>query len=478
MSHKRAPSVARRAVAAVLAGVVLGAVPGRALANGRYPLSQQFLVSPADASELYLRTTYGILASRDTGASWSWICETGVGYDTGDDPMMGVFADGTVVAAASSGLYVTHDAGCGWAAAPSLGDRYVRDVAFDAAKQTGFVVTLLVEQNGTYDSVVWRSSDSAATWTALGPPIAPSAIPFTIDVAPSDPSRLYVSAADVSVVDAGPSRQDAPGIILRSRDGGVTWEQRPIPGTTRQSAPYIGAVHPTNPDVLFVRVRGEWDGENPVQSALLLSEDAGDTWRELFRANADMLGFAVSGDGSTYFIGMGDTHDVLRPVDKSVIGLYRGAFPPGGVTRVSDQQAGCLAYVGDALYVCGGQESNGFELGRSMDDGAHVESVFQYGSVKGPLECPAGSPEKTVCEPQWQYACRGLGQCPKADGGTAPASQGGGSGCCGSSSGPGSGSEIGSARLDMMPEAGGWLALLAAGASLLRRLAGRRERSR
>jgi hypothetical protein len=457
---------------AALVGVALTAAPGPALANGRYPLSQQLLFDPSNASALYLRATYGILASRDAGASWWWICESGVGYESGEDPMMGIYADGTVMAAASSGLYVTRDGGCAWDKAPDLSDLYVRDVALDASKNVGFAVTLLVEDDGTYDSVVWRSSDSAGTWAALGPSIAPSLLPFTIDVAPSDSNRLYVSAANLTAIDAG--QNDPPGVLVRSKDGGATWEQRRIPGSTRLSSPYIAAVHPTNPDVLYVRVRGDWDGANPVQSALLYSNDAGDTWRELFRRNADMLGFALSKDGSSVLVGMGNTRDVLRPVDESVLGLYRATTPGFVFDRPYENQVGCLAYVGDSLYVCGGQESSGFELGVSSDDGTTITPVFEYGSVKGPLECPKGSPEKAVCEPLWIYNCRGLGDCP-TDAGAKASSGGGSSGCCGSSSSPGNSNDIGTARSDMIPDAGGWLAIVAAGASLFRRALGRRR---
>jgi hypothetical protein len=457
---------------AALVGVVLTAVPGPALANGRYPLSQQLVSDPSNTSAFYLRATYGIIASRDAGASWWWICESGVGYDSGEDPMMGIFADGTVMAAAHSGLYVTHDGGCAWNTAPDLGDLYVRDVALDATKSVAFAVTIAVEEDATYDSVVWRSSDSAATWTALGPSIAKSLNPATIDVAPSDASRLYVSGADFTVLDAGVS--NAPGMLLRSRDGGATWEQRRIPGSSQGSTPYIAAVHPTNPDVLYVRVRGEWDGINPVQSALLYTTDAGDTWKELFRRNADMLGFALSKDGSSVLVGMGDTRDVLRPVDKSVLGLYRATAPGFVFDRPYANQVACLAYVGDSLYVCGSQESSRFELGVSSDDGTTITPVFEYGSVKGPLECPKGSPEKAICEPLWIYNCRGLGECP-TDAGAPGKSGGGSSGCCGSSSNSGSNNDIGISRSDMIPDAGGWLAILAAGASLFRRALGRKR---
>jgi hypothetical protein len=177
-------------------------------------------------------------------------------------------------------------------------------------------------------------------------------------------------------------------------------------------------------------------------------------------------------------VGMGDTRDVLRPVDTSVLGIYRGSPPHFTFSRSFEGQVGCLTYSGSFLYVCGGQEGDGFELGISADDGSTVAPAFRYGAVEGPLECPAGAPQTIECASQWSFACRGLGQCPRTDAGTAPSTEGGkSSGCCGSATPPSNEPRTGTARLDMLPGPGeGWLALGAIGASLLRRLVGRGPR--
>src|SRR5262249_61735009 len=104
---------AKRGWSAALVAVALTAAPVPALANGRYPLSQQLLSDPSNPSAFYLRATYGILASRDAGASWSWICESGVGYESGEDPMMGIYADGTVMAGAFPGPVLSPGGGRG-----------------------------------------------------------------------------------------------------------------------------------------------------------------------------------------------------------------------------------------------------------------------------------------------------------------------------------------------------------------------------
>jgi photosystem II stability/assembly factor-like uncharacterized protein len=462
----------------ILVALGLSLTSSAALANGRYPLAQQLLVDPQDPAHLFLRSTYGVLTTSDAGTTWSWLCEAGIGYDSGEDPMMAILGDGSVLAGASTGLFVTRDGGCSWPKDATLGDRFVRDLAAESDGSGVLAVTVVVRNDGHYDAGLWRSPDRAGTWTSLGNVTAESVLPFTLDPAPSDSRRIYVTGAVLPAMgDAGAaSSGDGPGALFRSRDGGATWERRPIPGTSRQSAPYIAKVDPKDPDGLYVRVRGEWNGTDPVQSWLLYSNDGGNTWRELFRAKADMLGFAIAPDGSV-LVGMGDTRDIMRPVDTTVLGVYRGSPPDFAFSRSFEGQVGCLTYSGSSLYVCGGQERDGFELGVSTD-GATFAPVFRYGTVEGPLACAADTPQAMQCTSQWVFACRGLGKCPHVDAGAEPsAGPAGSSGCCGSARPAPDEPKTGTARLDMLPGPdGGWLATGAIGVGLLRRLLRRLRR--
>src|SRR5579862_1537698 len=66
--------------AAIALTIVVVAFPGKARANGRLPAGHQLVVSPSDPSYFVMETAFGILVSHDAGASWSWICESSVGY--------------------------------------------------------------------------------------------------------------------------------------------------------------------------------------------------------------------------------------------------------------------------------------------------------------------------------------------------------------------------------------------------------------
>lgn len=100
---------------------------------------------------------------------------------------------------------------------------------------------------------------------------------------PSNPERVYIAAG--TYLSAG------SGVILKSEDFGVTWEEHAIGGGAR-GVPMGGnhngrsmgerlAVDPNDPEVLFFASR---------QDGLWRSEDAADTWEEV-------EGFPTQGDG-------------------------------------------------------------------------------------------------------------------------------------------------------------------------------------
>jgi len=476
----RSMPIRRRRAALALLAVSLSILAGTrvALANGRYPYAQQLIVDPSDPGRLFLRATYGLLATSDGGATWSWICDAAVGYDPQEDPMLAALADGTVLAGASKGLFATSDHGCSWLADPTIGSRFVRDLATEDGASRALALAVSVGGDGTYHTTIFRSGGldaGVATWSAIGPAM-PDVVPTTLDPAPSDPGRIYVAGATTSGADAG---ADGRGVLLRSRDGGATWEVRDIPGTTARALPFIAAVHPTKPDVLYVRVQGAFDGIDPVESRLLYSEDAGDHFQQVFRGTADMLGFALGTDGSRVFVGLGDTHDPNRPVDASVLGMYRSSAPNFQFTRVLDGQVGCLTVAGDSLYVCGGTSTDQFELAVSHDGGDSLAPLLKFGGVAGPLACPATSLETTQCAPIWKYNCGPIGSCPTdaGSGGRSTGSSNSGCGCGSPGSKPGKpGTSIGTARLGMTSDSLEELApLLFLAAGFLRRLARRKR---
>lgn len=439
---------ARALTTAVFGSYLLAAGP--AAANGRYPSAQQLLVDPDDPENLWVRATYGLVNSRGR-SEWGWVCEDAIGYGSGEDPMLVMAHGGRLFAGAFAGLFVSADGGCSWSLEPSMAGLQVRDIATDAAHASVAALTSTPLDNGDYELRVFRSSGDPPQFAALGRPIALDLLGFTIDVAPSDPRRLYVSGAMWPLApsadagpppekpDASPRGPNGPAFLLRSRDGGETWERRRLRGASLYNEPYIAAVHPTNPDVLYVRVKGPDQQQGFISSHLLYSDDAGDSFREIFRGPADMLGFALSPDGGRVYLGLGDSRELsgFRKVEASALGVYEAAAPEFAFSRVFEGQIGCLTYSGSTLFACGAHYSSGFEIAASKDDGRTFETLLDFGGIQGPLRCEGANDVGPECGPAWPATCEPIGVCPSrgadASSEPAPAPQTD-SGCCGSES--------------------------------------------
>jgi hypothetical protein len=403
--------------------LLLTAIPLTASANGRYPMAQQLLVDPSNADRLWLRATYGIMTSRDRGRSWDWICESAVGYGSQEDPMLAVTMDGTVFAATRAGLRVTRDGGCSWTANGDIVGTVV-DLAVEHDRRH-VLALVLVPGADNYDIVVYRSDAQSQRFFALGPAVSSDLLGWTLDPAPSDPKRIYVTGSSFPVVsrteagapsdDASSPSPDGLAFLLRTFDGGATWQRLPIPAASFRNSPFIAAVHPTNPDVIYLRVQGEPRTSGTIESFLLYTDNAGETWKEIFRGPADTLGFALSANGSLVFVGLGDSRDPTgdRRVDPKALGIYRASPPAFAFTKMMSGQVSCLTKTGQDLFLCGDHASEGFELGVLADDGQGVSSLLDFGSIRGPLACPENTMTSVKCEPEWLNQCSLLGQCEK-----------------------------------------------------------------
>lgn len=243
----------------------------------------------------------------------------------------------------------------------------------------------------------------------------------TLDVAPSDSNRLYVTAVPAhgkraSRADAGSTDASVDatnGSLFVSRDRGASWQENSLRGTSLDDQPFIAAVHPSNPDVLFVRTRSPETDKGFVHARLLYSNTAGATFREVFRGSADMLGFALADGGNEVLVGLGDSRDplLLRPVDKSALGIYRADVSNFVFEPALRGQVGCLTPATDGLFVCGSNATLQYELGLSHDVGLTASRVFGFGKQIDMLACDEQSSVATKCAATWEVQCEQLGVC-------------------------------------------------------------------
>src|SRR5215471_7349508 len=107
------PSSMRAVLLLSLASAGLACLAGshEARANGRFPRADLVAFQPADDSKLVLRTTFGLLESRDGGLTFSYVCEAALGLAFEENPAVAVTAGGAQIAGRLEGAIVSRD-GC------------------------------------------------------------------------------------------------------------------------------------------------------------------------------------------------------------------------------------------------------------------------------------------------------------------------------------------------------------------------------
>ncbi len=293
-------------VALAVASATLGAST-LAHANGRFPAANQLVSAPDDPSTIFVRATFGILVTTDGGKDWDWICEQaiGLGPTTTVDPSIGITATTNVIASTFTSLFMSPDRGCTWNPATAFAHTLTQDVAVRADNPhialalTNGYVSQSDAGVALYSSQIFTPTDDGVTWASAVPPIDPTLVLETLDVAASDPMRIYVSG----IRGVGAS---SVGVLLESRDQGMTFTEHDIPlDLTNEVAPYIAAIDPTNADHVYVRTSPSLP-TNPTRVILFDASQASDAstgLTTLLTMGDPTLGFAITPDGSKIYAG-------------------------------------------------------------------------------------------------------------------------------------------------------------------------------
>jgi photosystem II stability/assembly factor-like uncharacterized protein len=366
------------------AAVSVAALEHPAVANGRYPQASMIAFDPNDASHFVVSASFGLLESHDAGKTFLWRCEKALGVAGQQDLMIAITASGATVSTKFDGIVRTDD-GCSFFNPPELAARNMADLALSRSvphRLLAFYTDSGV--GGGFASQIVRSDDDGRTWSPLGGPLPNDLLPLTIDVAPSDDSRVYVSGR------LGPAN-GYDSVLMRSIDGGMTFVSTEVPDTMQHRLTYIGAVHPTNPDRVYLR------SYDVAGTRILITDDGGGTFRKVFTGTDQIYGFAVSPDGQSIALG--------GPGD----GIWIGDSDGTGITRRSDILPWCLGWSNDGLYACADQKLAAFSIGRSRDLGVTFDNVLRFESLCGQTGCPADGDAATTCATDWQFVGPAVG---------------------------------------------------------------------
>jgi hypothetical protein len=374
----------RLGAAVTVVSVVL-ALPVEAEANGRFPYANELVLRPKDPSTIAVRTTFGILVSRNAGASFNWICEPIIGFTDGADPGYVLFEDGSMAVGSFLGLAISHDNACSFPfATGDLDKQYVIDLALEHETPSKAVLLTATQQGTSTYAQVFETADNSQTWTKAGVPLDPTLIPTTLEVAPSRPQRLYVSGAFVD----GTGRH---GFLQTSDDRGATWRPRHVvDGVT---SVYLAAVDPQDPDRAYARTFTAAGGDE-----LLVTTDGWATHSSVLKVVGRMSGFALSPDGSKIAAGGPSSGTMVAARVAGDAGAPTTTFEQHSTTAIS-----CLTWTTESLFACGLTNAGApWVVAKSTDDGkTYVPVLGSLLDIQGPQDCPAGSPSANQCVPTW-----------------------------------------------------------------------------
>jgi hypothetical protein len=393
-----------------LAGLALVALAGIAQANGRPPATNGVAFAPADPSSILIRSTFGLLISRDDGCSFHWVCEKAIGYGGEFDPKYAVAVDGTIFATTFEGLRVSRDGGCSWLTATDDNTKNLSGIWIDALDigPDGTVWVATAESAGAND--VFSSSDNGVTFTPRGQQSA-TIWWKSVKVAPSNKQRVYLSGYQVAGVLPDGGQATPTAHLRRSDDNGATWVPLELFGSRRDPPDMkfgptpivlVAAVDPKQPDTLLLISIGANGSRG---DRLYRSTDAGYSFTEVLATADPIRDTLFAQDGSVYVA------TLTASFKSTTNGL---SFSP----LTGSPQLACLGQRSDGkLFGCGANWEPDFKaVAVSPDNTGSWTKQFRFVELAGPLQCAAGTTSAQQCDPAWpslqqQFAATGPATC-------------------------------------------------------------------
>ncbi|HSK04740.1 MAG TPA: sialidase family protein [Kofleriaceae bacterium] len=423
-----------------------------ALANGRSPGTSTISFRRGMEQEVVAGMTFGLVRSLDGGATWHWMCEDAIGYGGTYDPDYMYTSTGALFATTFDGLKVMRD-GCTFAS--PYGRKFVSVTAQGPDGRLYHASSDTPSAGNPGDSGIYRSDDDGVTWPVSSMPGVLNDWWQSLEVAPSDADRLYLSGYRFI---SGPGGNMKTFLLFRSDNAGQSWQPLPTGqiATMPNSTIEIAGISHANPNLVFARVKLE---DNAVADAIYRSDDGGMTWKKIL-GKGSALAFVVRRSGE--LVAATQAQGAVRSGDNGETWTDLAAAPH--INCLAENSAG-------EVWACtqnyGGMQapSDGYGIMKSTDL-ATWAPVLKYQEMKAPIACADGTVQKDRCDNElWCGLCSQLG-CETGR----PECEVGGDGA-----GDGD-TDKGCCKNSATPAPGALLIVLGVGALLLRPRRGRRPR--
>ncbi|HWU90416.1 MAG TPA: sialidase family protein [Kofleriaceae bacterium] len=367
-------------------------------ANGRAPAVSTINFRRGMDSDIVVGLTFGLVISHDGGATWSWMCELAVGYGGTYDPDYVYSSSGAVFATTFDGLQVMRD-GCNFR--PPLGKKFASAVAQgpNGALYYGAADGPTATDPG--DVKIYRSDDDGLTWPVSSSPVTVNDWWQSLEVAPSDPNRVYLSGYRFVPNPAGGGKI-REFLLFRSDDAGQSWQPLPTNQLTtmQNSTIEIAGISHTNPDLVFARVKLE---DNAISDAIYRSTDAGQTWKRVL-GKASAIAFVVRRSGE--LLAATQALGAVRSTNNG--DTWTDLVGPPHINCLAENGAGevwaCTQNFGTVQ-----GPSDGYGIMKSTDL-ADWTPVLKFQDIKQPVTCDVGTVQKDRCDTElWCGLCQQLG---------------------------------------------------------------------
>lgn len=365
-----------------LAIICVLAATSLAHANGRAPGTSTINFRRGNSQEIAAGMTFGLLVSKDAGASWHWMCEKAVLYGGLFDPDYVYATGGALFATTFEGSLVNRD-GCTFAPTPF--QKKFFSAITEASNGTLYFAAADAEDlagGNPGDAKIYKSTDGGTSFTSATAGMVGDWY-NSIEVAPSDPTRIYVSAYRLP----GGVRQFQ---LYRSDNAGATFQ--PINAsqftTSNNSSIDIVGIKANQPNTVFARVTL---ANGSIGDTIYRSTDAGANWTPIL-TKGDEIAFAARANGDLVAATRNSGTFVSRGPNNTTWEEVAGA---PHINCLSENAAG-------ELWACtqnfGAMQTPTDDAGiMKTTDLVQWTKVLRYQDLKGPVECAAGTRQHDQC---------------------------------------------------------------------------------
>jgi photosystem II stability/assembly factor-like uncharacterized protein len=242
------------------------------------------IAAPSDSPRLYATTPEALFSSTDGGEAWDLV------LPGGGSPLVAPSSPSTLYASTSEGLFRSGDGGESWTrrtgevvAAPSSSEYHVSDPFLVAADDPDIIFAMGGSSAvDDYPRWLFRSSDGGDTWSlVLGGDTPPEEREHdfvgSVVADPENPSVMYAERQMKP-----PEAFDFSNVLLKSTDGGATWTVVSPDEWVADCTMIAGiTVDPRVPSTVYVLRYLSPLSTNGVSPLLVRSLDGGITWEEV-----------------------------------------------------------------------------------------------------------------------------------------------------------------------------------------------------